>query len=128
VLIFPFFFFFTFMYIETGYFANIYWKILFLAYDNAALFLRYSLPYFVFEIKRRNMSVGHAESMQYITHPHSNIVVHRCTSDVDCTRSTCETHFFLLVERAGDEAANALPGCFNGRHYWAKCVREKLQK
>lgn len=57
-------------------------------------------------------------------YPHANMAVHRCASDVDCIRSTCETRF-LLVQRPDDEIANALPGCFNGRHYWAKCIYAK---
>lgn len=74
-LIFPFLFFFFFLltciraYRKPGYFANIYRKILFLAYDNAGLFLGHSSPYFVFGIEYRNVTVGHAGYMQYICLP-----------------------------------------------------------
>lgn len=113
-------------YAKTGSFANIYRKILFLAYDNAGLFLEHSGSYFVFEIEYRNVTVGQAEYMLYIPTYMQTWAVHRRASDVNCIWCTCETHF-LPVQRAGERNSKCVAGLFQWTTLLStKCIRGKL--
>lgn len=114
-------------YAETGSFANIYRKILFLAYDNAGLFLEHSGSYFVFEIEYRNVTVGQAEYMQYISTYMQTRAMHRRASDVNCIWCTCETHF-LLMQRAGERNSKCVAGLFQWTTLLSKMYTRKTVK